>query len=384
MNGTRSRPVPLSPAWPALSLLATLLLAGCGGGKTIQIGLVSTFSDPVGKGMRLGAQLAVEEINNAGGIDGRMIELLEWDDYNQPDSAVAAANRMVRSKAVATISGAFSGPTLASAPVYNDERNPLVQISPAASSPLYSTAGDWSFRVCPSDLAHAAALARYVRQDLRLSRGAVLYLNNNYGRGFRDAFEQEFIRLGGSLISSDPYLPDRPRDASAYLDRLAQAGDAQFILAASYRTDGLEVLRMARAKGITAAFLGGDGIEGIELDGAIAEGTYQSAAYLWNVETESNRAFLEKYRTRFSGEAPPNQTAAGTYDAIHLLARLIGEVGTDRRALRNALAEVGRSRPAYDGVGGRISFDSLGDVPDKPVVIAQARGGVARPLEVGQ
>lgn len=384
MNGTRPRPVPLSPAWPAFTLATTLFLTACGGDETIQIGLVSTFGDPVGKGMRLGAQLAVEEINATGGVEGRMLELVEGDDRNQPDSAVAAANAMVRSKVVATISGAFSGPTLASAPVYNDERDPLVQISPAASSPLYSNAGDWSFRVCPSDLAHAAALARFVRQDLRLSRGAVLYLNNNYGRGFRDAFEQEFIRLGGSLVSSDPYLPERPRDVSAYLDRLAQAGDAQFILAASYRTDGLEVLRMARAKGITAAFLGGDGLEGIELDGPVAEGSIQSAAYLWNVETESNRVFLAKYRARFAGEAPPNQTAAGTYDAIHLLARLIAEVGTDRRAIRDALAQVGRSRPAYDGVGGRISFDSLGDVPDKPVVIAQARGGVARPLEVGQ
>ena len=90
---------------------------------------------------------------------------------------------------------------------------------------------------------------------------------------------------------------------------------------------------------------------------------------------------MEQYRRAFPQEPPPNQTAVATYDAVNLLARLIGEVGTDRRALRNALAEVGTTRPAYDGVSGRIAFDSLGDVPEKRVLIAQARSGVARAVE---
>jgi branched-chain amino acid transport system substrate-binding protein len=141
---------------------------------------------------------------------------------------------------------------------------------------------------------------------------------------------------------------------------------------------------MARARNITIPFLGGDGLEGLEREGAVSEGTFQTASYLANLETPLNRTFIERFRTAFPREPLPNQTAVATYDAVQLLAVLMRDVGTDRVKLRDALAEVGRGRPAYDGVTGRIAFDSLGDVPEKRVLIAEARGGVAHALEGAQ
>ena len=392
MNGTWPRPVPHGGvravastlgtlALPALLLGACLGLASCGGSGPIRIGMQGTYGDPLGRPQRYGAQLAAKQINDAGGIGGRMIELVEADDKGDPDSAVTAAETLANSDVVAVIGGSFSGPTLAAAPVYNDPRNPVVQITPSGSNPDITFAGDWTFRVCPSDLSHASALARFVRQTLRLDRGVILYMNNGYGRGFRNAFEAEFIRLGGTVLRADPYLPEKVKEAAPFVDRIAIDPRAQFILAASYVDDGSELLRMARSRGVNLPFLGGDGLEGLERQGAVAEGTYQTAAYLANLNTTANNQWVAQYQAAFPQEPAPNQTAVATYDAVHLLAKLIAEVGTDRTALRNALAQVGTARPAYDGMSGRIAFDSLGDVPEKRVLIAQARGGVARAVE---
>lgn len=384
MNGTRPRLLPrvgLRAAASTLGILALLGLSSCGGKGPIRIGMLGTYGDPLGRPQRFGAQLAASQINAAGGVDGRLIELVEADDKGDPDSAVTAALFLANSDVVAVIGGSFSGPTLASAPVFNDPANPVLQITPSGSNPDISFAGDWTFRVCPSDLSHAAALARFVRQTLRLDRGVVFYMNNGYGRGFRNAFEQEFVRLGGSVLHADPYIPEQVRDAAPYVDRVASDPRVQFILAASYVEDGTELLRMARARGVNLPFLGGDGLEGLERQGSIAEGTYQTAAYLANLATTANTAWVAQYHAAFPQEPPPNQTAVSSYDAVHLLARLIADVGTDRAALRIALAEVGTARPAYDGLSGRIAFDSLGDVPEKRVLIAQARGGVARAVE---
>lgn len=384
MIGTRLRPVPRISArlvGTFFSAVALLGMASCGGQAPIRIGLQGTYDDPLGKPQRFGARLAVSQINAAGGIHGRMLELVEAEDKADPDSAVAAAEILANSDVVAVIGGSFSGPTLASAPIYNDPSNPVLQITPSASSPDVSSAGDWTFRICPSDLAHAAALARFVRQTLRFDRGAVLYMNNNYGRGFRAAFETEFARLGGSVATSDPYLPEKVTEAQPLVDRISIDPRVQFIIAASYETDGIELLRMARKKGVTVPFLGGDGLEGLEHEGPVADGTYQSAAYLANLPTAANLAWVAQYRTAFPQEPPPNQTAVATYDAVKLLAGLIADVGTDRTKLRDALAAVGSARPAFEGISGRIAFDSLGDVPEKRVLIAQARGGITRVVE---
>ncbi|MFI5236021.1 MAG: branched-chain amino acid ABC transporter substrate-binding protein [Gemmatimonadales bacterium] len=374
-----SRPTSL---WRRVLPIVVLAAAACGGGHDpIRIGLQSTFGDPLGLPLRYGAELAAQEINAKGGIHGRLIEFVEADDYGNSDSAVAAATKLAQSDVVAVVGGAFSGPTLAAAAVYNDPAHQVIEISPSASSPEVTFAGPWTFRVCASDLAHAARLAQFVRQQLNLTRGAVLYMNNQYGRGFRQVFAAEFRRLGGQVIYNDPYMPDRPQDTGPYFDQIKQNGQIQFLLGASYETDGAELLRQARKRGITIPLLGGDGLEGLEREGAIADGSYQTAAYLPALNTPENQAFLQRYHQAFPTVRPANQTAVATYDIVRMLAQLIGDVGTSRKALRAALAEVGSKRPVFQGVTGPIQFDSNGDVPTKKVLIAVARGSAVHLLE---
>jgi branched-chain amino acid transport system substrate-binding protein len=346
----------------------------------VLIGLTGPFTDPVGAPMKRAAELAVEEINASGGIKGRQLRLIERDDYADPDSAVAVAADLEQQHVVAVVGNVFSGTTLAAAPVYNRAREPVVQISPSSSSPDVTNAGDYTFRVCPSDLAHGAALAHWARQQLSLSRGAVLYLNDEYGRGIRRTFVEEFQQLQGDIVESDPYLGNTP-PVGPYFDRLAKRQNAQFVLVAGNRTEAEEALRQARSRGLKMPFLGGDGLEGIEQAGALAEGTYVSAAYLPNLDTPKNRAFVEAYRKRFPGAGAPNQPAAATYDAIYLLRGVIERVGTRRAAIRDGVAAVGRGSPAFEGVTGAIAFDANGDVPNQRVIIGIVHNGAVQPAE---
>ncbi|MEZ0336437.1 MAG: ABC transporter substrate-binding protein, partial [Gemmatimonadales bacterium] len=332
------------------------LFSACGATESgpIRIGVAGSFSDPIGLPMKLAAELAAEEINATGGINGRPVELVARDDYADPDSAVFIANDLYETGVTAVVGHVFSGPTLAAAPVYNGGPDPVVAISPSSSSPEVSSAGDYTFRICPSDLAHGAALAHWTYQRLGFRRGAVLYLNDQYGRGIRQTFVQEFTRLGGEVDAIDPYLGERP-DVGPYLDRLVR-DRVEFLIVAGNRGEGEEIIRQARRRGLTIPVLGGDGLEGIHEAGALAEGVYLSSAYFPTIATDANRRFVEAYHRKYPDAGMPNQPAAATYDALYLLRDVIARSGASRAAVRRALAGVGSATAPYDGVTGTVAF----------------------------
>ena len=376
----------IAPRVAALALAALVPACGPQADGPVRIGVAGSFSDPIGTPMQLAAELAAAEINASGGVGGRPMELVLRDDYADPDSAVFIASDLYESDVSAVVGHLFSGTTLAAAPVYNGGANPVAAISPSSSSPEVSAAGDHTFRVCPSDLAHGAALAHWIRERLGLERGAVLYLNDQYGRGIRQTFVGQFQRLGGRLESVDPYLGDRP-DVGPYLDRMVRNRNIQFLVVAGNRGEAEEVIRQARRRGLSVPILGGDGLEGIEGAGALAEGVYLTSAYFPNLPTGANRKFVEAYRRKYPGGGMPNQPAAATYDAIYLLRDVIARAGTDRQAVRRALAGVGSETPAFEGVTGLVAFDAAGDVPDQNVYIGRVRSGaveVANRTEVAQ
>ncbi|MEO7985223.1 MAG: branched-chain amino acid ABC transporter substrate-binding protein [Gemmatimonadales bacterium] len=360
----------------ALGLFAALAAGSCGRsrGEVVRIGVAGSFSDPIGLPMKQAAELAAEEINAAGGINGRRLELILRDDYADPDSAVFIANDLYASGVSAVVGHLFSGETLAASPVYNGGTDPVVAISPSSSSPDLTTAGKYTFRVCPSDLAHGAVLAHWVRDRLHLNVGALLYLNDEYGRGIRQTFVNEYSRIGGDLQSVDPYLGDKP-EVGPYLDRIAKSRP-EFLVVAGNRGEAEEIIRQARKRGLTMPVLGGDGLEGIQQAGALAEGVYLSSPYFPAIPTESNRRFVAAFMKKYPDTGAPNQPAAGTYDAIYLLREVIARAGTGRDAVRRALAGVGTSTPPFEGVTGTIAFDAAGDVSTENVYVGLVRHGV--------
>lgn len=325
--------------------------------------------------MRLAAELAVSEVNTRGGVRGRSIELVIRDDSAQAEPAVRAAHELYTTPGlVAVIGHLTSGSTLAAAPVYNGGVRPVVVISPSASSPQLSEAGAYTFRVCPDDLIHGRRLAEWARNRLGARSAAVLYHNDDYGRGVRATFSANFRALQGRVTAEDPYTPDIP-SFEPYLRRIQVRGGVDALMVAGTRAGAERILPVLDSLGLQTIVLGGDGLSGLESAGNLrVEGVYISSAYLADQPGERNDAFVAAYRRAY-GDQVPDHRGAGAYDIVHLLARVIGEAGTDRRSIRNYLAGVGSRTPPFEGVTGTIAFDANGDVPGKQVIIGVARGG---------
>jgi len=357
-----------------LSFVTALLLAACEGDDPIHIGLAGPVSRPAGRSMNLAAQMAVEEINAAGGVRGRPLALTIADDEENPERAIEGAMKLSDDRTVVAVVGHLnSAATLAAAEVYNEAG--LVAVSPASSSPRITEAGDWTFRVCPSDLQHGPALARWIRSELNKRRVTVLYANEEYGRGVLGAFASAFEQEGGTILSRDPYLTEIIETETVidpYIER-AMRGNMEALVIAGMADGAIKVIRAARRLGFTGPIVGADGLSGVEAAGAVAEGVYFSAAFLADRGTTAAREFVRNYEQRFNER--PDAWGAMTYDAIRLLARAIDEVGTDRAAIRDYLAGVGTKYPAFEGVTGTIAFDENGDVVDRDVAIGVVRRG---------
>lgn len=356
-------------SFATLLLVAGLAMnAGCTRDDTILIGLAGPFAQERGTSMRRAAELAVREINGMGGIDGRLLELLVVDDNADADRAFRVAAQLHGNhRVVAVIGHLTSGTTLAAAPIYGGDDNPVVNISPSASSPQLSNAGPFTFRVCPTDQAHAARLAEWARSALGAQRAAILYRNDVYGRSVRTTFSSDFARLGGTVVTSDPYLDEIP-SFEPYLRRLQQQGGADVLFIAGNQGDAGRILPALDTMGIRARVLGGDGLSGIQETVASAEGTYISSAYLPDRPGDRNERFISAYRTAYRNQLPDHR-GAGSYDIVYLLAQAIDVVGSNRRRIRDYLAQVGRELAPFEGVTGTIAFDENGDVPSKKVVV---------------
>ncbi len=340
--------------------------------RPIALGLVGPFSEPRGLSMRLAAELAVAEINRAGGVRRRRLELVVQDDSARPEVAVAAARSLYADRrVVAAIGHLTSATTLAAAPVYGGRR-PLPLISPSASAPAVSDAGPQVFRVCPTDVAHGTALADFATRRLGARSAAILYQNDEYGRGIRGTFAAEFTRLGGRLASDDPYVPDLP-SFEPYLRRLQQRGGADVLLIAGTAASARRILPTLDTVRIRPRVLGGDALAGLETTRR-AEGVFTSTAYLPDQPGDRNQAFVAAYRAAY-GDQSLDHRGAAAYDIVYLLARAIDAVGPSRRRLLPYLAGVGTASPPFDGVTGRIAFDAQGDVPAKAVVLGVVRDG---------
>jgi branched-chain amino acid transport system substrate-binding protein len=365
--------------YPVLARRAALLalsisVTSCSERGPILIGLAGPFSEARGTSMRLAAELAVNEINRTGGINGRDIRLLIIDDSAQDQTAVLVAQELYANLDVVAVVGHLnSGATLAAAPVYNGDPTPLLAISPSASSPELTNAGRYSFRVCPTDLVHGRQLAEWARNELGASRAAVFYRNDDYGRGVRQNFVESFVELGGAIVGQDPYILELP-NFIPFLELLRDQGGADVLMIAGSVAGAERVFPTLDSLGLRVQVMGGDGLTGIQdAVGPLAEGVLISTAYLPDRPGEKNATFVSTYRAAYAN-ALPDHRGAGAYDIIHLLAEALKEVGPNRERLRDYVAGIGISRPPFSGVTGAISFDANGDVPTKPVVVGVVRG----------
>jgi branched-chain amino acid transport system substrate-binding protein len=376
----------VSSAWMVAGVAACGGMGpGGGGDDPLVLGLAVPLTDTEGKPdvygvrSRMGAELAVEELNARDAFGGRKLALRLVNDQGDPETAIAVADSLVQDEAVLAVVGhVYSGATIQAAGRYEGH---LPAVATSATSPEISRLGDWIFRVASSDSANAVALARAAQGMGR--RIAILYANDDYGQGLARNFASALRAAGGQVAEADPFL-DETQDFRPYLLRMKARG-VDLVFVAGLQDPAARAIAQAQQVGLAARFVGGDGIEGLASMGARYDGT--AVGILFHPQmSDSARAFVQRYRARFR-EDPDSQSALA-YDAVRLLARALQAGHRDPAAIRGWLAGVGRDgrggSPAFEGVAGSVKFDEHGDPVDKRFTMGVIQGGTIALPEAGR
>ncbi|MEO8908901.1 MAG: ABC transporter substrate-binding protein [Gemmatimonadaceae bacterium] len=339
----------------AVLTLTLLAFSACAGNKDpYVVGAAGPWKQGYGLQNLQGVQLAAEEINRAGGINGHAFLVIDRDD--QGDGAVASkiAQEFVRNRRISAVIGHVnSSGMLASARIYDGR---LAAVATSATSPDLSGISSWVFRIISSDSLNGIALAtfasRFATRNAPAS-AAVLYENNTYGRGLADSFRHAFH---GQLLSMDPYNDDLPT-AEPYISYL-KTKKPKVVFVAGRVGSGLKILREAKRQGFSPTFVGGDGWQGIVSDSSVAEGTYVGMSFTPEDPSPAARAFVAAFEKKFG--TVPDAHAALAYDATKLVAQALKARGADRTRIRNYLRSLTRES-AYVGLTGPAYFEDTGD-----------------------
>jgi len=346
-------------------LIAACVLSACArDSATYAIASAAPSNEAYGVMARQGTELAVDAINKRGGVRSHQLTLVQVDDEGTGTKAAAVAQELVDADSVLAVVGhANSSATVAAARVYDGQ---LAAVSPSASSPEITGLSPWLFRIIPSDSVNGQDLARFAT-SLGHKQVAILYENNSYGRGLADSFRRAFR---GEVTSLEPVAVDG-KEIEPYLAWL-KLHEPGLIFVAGSDGSGLEILREARRQGIRSDFLGGDGWAGITADTTVSEGVYVGAPFSTEDPRRDVQDFVRAFRAKFGRD--PNSFAALAYDATMVIAAAIESAGADRAAIRDRLAAM-RHEKTYEGITGRIMFQSTGDVAGKPMAMTRVHRG---------
>jgi branched-chain amino acid transport system substrate-binding protein len=327
-------------------------------------GKEATFGQSTDQGIRL----ALKEINAAGGLNGKMIEVITYDDKGESKEAGSAVTRLITSdKVVAVLGEVASSLSIAGGAVCEQYSIPM--ISPSSTNPRVTAGKQMVFRVCFIDPVQAAALAKFVRENLKLSKAAILYDQTQaYSKGLRDDFTKAFKKMGGAIVADQAYNGG-DTDFSAQLTSIRAAGP-EIIFVPGYYTEGGNVAIQARKLGITVPLIGGDGWDSSQLPaigGAAIEGSYYSNHSA--PDQPEMKGFVEKFRKEHG--ATPDALAGLAYDAMMVLFDAMKRSPSlGGKDLAKAIA----ATKNFKGVTGTITIDKDHN-PQKGVVIVQIKGG---------
>ena len=350
--------------------VALALLAGCGkparvGAIVSRSGAASSYGEQVARGF----DLAVEQINAEGGVSGRRLELLYRDDSTNPEIGLAALRELVERERVSVVLGAVSSRvTLRLAPYC--ERQHVVLISPSASAPQLTEAGDYIFRTYPSDVLEGASMADFAR-DLGLDRVAVLAVDNEYGESLARVFAERLRASGGSIVASLTFPEGDATaiaDAVAALPGLAPHG----LYVPAYVGDLATALRFLRETRLRPIILGTSAAapELVRAAGSAAENlVFPMSSFDATADSAAVRSFAAAFNARFAAE--PDVYAAHAYDTVRVFAAAVTLAGSwDAGEIKDALLRIN----SYEGATGRLAFDRKGDVVQYPRLYV-VRGG---------
>ncbi|HEY0994814.1 MAG TPA: ABC transporter substrate-binding protein, partial [Gemmatimonadaceae bacterium] len=323
----------------------------------------------------VGVQMALDTLN-ATRPDGAPLLALRRAPADAKSAVEVAVAFRDDPSVIGVVGHTESDATIDAAPVYADKANggrrALVAISPTANGTLVTRGNDWIFRVCPVGTATAQVLARFAAESLHLKRVTVVYRNDAMGKDFRGAFLEEFGAKGGEVLEADPFM-EEISEFDAYAQRSARRG-AQALAVAGNAPDALRARRASRAAGGSSVMLTTNPPPAKPAAGEVADydGMYYLTLYTPDQPpTTEGARFAAAFQQRM--QRAPDHWSALAYDAAMLIGRAAQAEGANRRAIRDWVADVGRGRPAYTGVTGRIAFDDEGDPVDKQLLVRSAK-----------
>jgi branched-chain amino acid transport system substrate-binding protein len=354
---------------------------------TLGLGLCAPMSGGAaswGKKSEVGTKFAIERINARGGVvpkgksKARMLELVEVaDDKNDPREGASIAQRFIDNNKILIMIGPLTSTVaLAQAPIMN--KHGLTQFAIGATAPAYTNAGPYSFRLVPTDAFQGRNMAKWVNAQKKWKTYAVIYVNDDYGRGLAEVFKTGLKEIGVSennVVATEAYLPN-DTDFSVQLAKIKGLNPDALFIAGHYK-EGALIARQARELLFNAQILGTDGIghpEYIKVAGKAAEGTIYSGYF----SLEDERPYIQQWATEFKNKFgyDPGLVEAIANDCVEIAARAIEISGDNRQDIAIGLSTIGPYHPAVMGALGENQFDGNGDMV-RDMLMYVVKDGVA-------
>jgi branched-chain amino acid transport system substrate-binding protein len=330
-----------------LSLLTILTLAvsACGqlggaGGGDIYFGVGGPMTGDnaeYGRTWKKGIDLAVEEINAAGGVKGRKIQVVYEDTQSDPKQAVPVAQKFVDDKKIVAEIGDFASPaSMAASPIY--QRAGLVQYAFTSSHPDFTKGGEYMFTTAPSQKDDAPYLANFAVKDMGKKKLALLHLNTDWGKTTADLFEGRAKELGATIALREAVLPTE-QDFRPILGKIRDA-NPDAIIFEGYFNEGARFVQQAKQQALTQPIFANGAVysqQFLKVGGESVEGVYTASPWFPDSPRPDTQKFVNAFKAKYGGEEP-NWFAASAYETVKILAHVIDKVGTDRKAIRDGLA----------------------------------------------
>lgn len=338
--------------------------------KIGEVGSMTGSEATFGLSTHQGIELAVAQINAAGGIKGKKLQIVSLDDQGKPEEAATAVTRLItQDKVVAILGEVASSRSLAMAPIAQNYKIPM--ITPSSTNPKVTEQGDYIFRVCFIDPFQGTVMAKFATEQLKAKKVAILRdVKNDYSVGLANFFSETFKKNGGEIVMDQSYSAGDIDFKSQLTAIRSKTPEAIFV--PGYYTEVGLIARQAKELGIQAPLLGGDGWDSPklrEIGGDAINQSYFSNHYSIEDQSSVVQNFISKYKESFQNT--PDSLAAMGYDAAQVLAQALTRAkslsGSD---LRDALA----ATKDYPGVTGKITIDPLRNALKSAVVLKIENG----------
>lgn len=361
-----------------LALVLFISLSACGKkddaaaeSETIKLGMTypATGGAAVyGNAVKNGIDLAIKKHNTDGGVLGKNIEVIAYDNKGDNSEAVNAYNKLVSSDKVDAILGAvISTNSLAIAPLAANEGIPM--ITPTSTSWDVTTSGENIFRSCYTDPYQGGTVAKFAAEDLKVKTAAVMYdTSMDYSAGLADEFKKVFEEKGGKVLNFEGYNAD-DKDFKAILTNIkGNSPDVLFI--PDYYNKVALIGKQVKEVGIESILLGGDGWDGVlGVDETAIEGGYFANHYSTSDENPLIQDFITSYKEAYDGEMPNAFAALGYDSAVTMIEAIKAAESTDSEKVIEALKNTD-----LDLVCGHTKFDENRN-PVKEVAIIKIENG---------